>query len=50
LKAYPKKVEKVEEVENIYGIGKKMKKKISEILETGTLKKADALDVKFTQC
>jgi DNA polymerase/3'-5' exonuclease PolX len=48
LRAYPKQVEKIEEVENIYGIGRKMKKKIKEILETGKLKKADALDVKMS--
>ena len=50
IKAFPKKIESVDEVKGIYGIGKKMLAKIEEILTTGTLRKANVLGVIFFGC
>lgn len=45
IRSLDRKVEKVEDVDNLPTIGKKIKEKIKEILLTGGLRKADALEV-----
>jgi DNA polymerase lambda len=44
LKSHPEKITSVEQVENLQKVGSKIKKKIGEILETGTLKRVQAMD------
>lgn len=45
IRSLEKKIEKVEDVDNLPTIGKKIKEKIKEVLLTGNLRKADALEV-----
>ena len=44
LKAFPEKITSVDQVENLSKIGKKIKKKIFEILETGTLERVNSMN------
>lgn len=41
LKAYPKKIESMEDAKNVIGLGPSMVDKIKEILKTGKLKRAE---------
>ena len=44
LQSYPEKITCAEQVQNLQKVGSKIKKKIAEILETGTLKRVKAMD------
>lgn len=49
IRSLDRKIEKTEDVDNLPTIGKKIKEKIKEILLTGGLRKADALEVRSNE-
>lgn len=50
IRTVPFKIESPEDINNITGIGKKIKEKIQEIVSTGKLKKAEILTVNRVFC
>lgn len=47
IKAIPYKISSLEDVKNIRGIGTKIREKVTEIISTGKLRKAELLTVIF---